>query len=67
MRGQAGFFDLDELLKALLAKGDTLERLGAVVDFELFRAALVCAVPPSSAPCRAWMARRAGARPLTWC
>ena len=32
MRGQAGFFDIDEQLKQLSAKGDGLERLKAVVD-----------------------------------
>ncbi|MGA8707059.1 MAG: IS5/IS1182 family transposase, partial [Steroidobacteraceae bacterium] len=37
MRGQAGFFDVDERLKQLSAKGDSLERLSAVIDFELFR------------------------------
>ena len=47
MRGQAGFFDLDERLKELSAKGDHLERLSAIVDFELFRADLVRAVPRS--------------------
>ena len=40
MRGQAGFFDVDERLKQLSAKGDNLERLSAMVDFELFRADL---------------------------
>ncbi len=47
MRGQASFFDLDERLKELTAKGDALERLGAIVDFELFRPDLVRAVPRS--------------------
>ena len=47
MRGQAGFFDVDERLKQLSAKGDNLERLSAVVDFELFRADLEGAVPRS--------------------
>ena len=37
MRGQAGFFDLDERLKELSAKGDHLERLNTIVNFELFR------------------------------
>jgi hypothetical protein len=37
MRGQAGFFDIEERLKELSAKGDTLERLSGLVDFELFR------------------------------
>ncbi len=47
MRGQAGFFDLDERLKELSAKGDALERLGSIVDFELFRSDLARAVPRS--------------------
>jgi hypothetical protein len=40
MRGQAGFFDVEERLRELSAKGDSLERLNAVVDFELFPADL---------------------------
>ena len=40
MPKQPGFFDADERLKALSAAGDPLERLRAVVDFELFRAEL---------------------------
>src|SRR5579864_1310449 len=47
MRGQAGFFDVEERLKELSAKGDALERLSAVVDFALFRADLERAVPRS--------------------
>src|SRR5579859_42926 len=47
MRGQAGFFDVEERLKELSAKGDALERLSAVVDFELFRDDLERAVPRS--------------------
>jgi len=47
MRGQAGFFDVEERLKELSAKGDALERLNTVVDFELFRADLERAVPRS--------------------
>ena len=47
MRGQAGFFDVAERLKELSAKGDALERLTAVVGFELFRADLERAVPRS--------------------
>ena len=47
MRGQAGFFDVDERLKQLSAKGDSLERLSAVVDLELFRSDLERAVPRS--------------------
>jgi len=37
MRGQTGFFDIDERLRELSAKGDELERLNALVDFEVFR------------------------------
>jgi len=37
MAGQPGFFDADERLRALSAAGDPLERLRAVVEFELFR------------------------------
>jgi transposase, IS5 family len=40
MAGQAGFFDQDERLHALSAAGDPLERLAAVVDFEVFRSDL---------------------------
>jgi IS5 family transposase len=47
MRGQAGFFDVDERLKELSAKGDTLERLNGLVDFSLFRPDLERAVPRS--------------------
>src|SRR5262249_49074192 len=38
---------VDERLKQLSAKGDNLERLSAVVDFELFRSDLERAVPRS--------------------
>jgi IS5 family transposase len=47
MRGQGGFFDIDERLRELSAKGDDLERLNAIVDFELFRPDLARAVPRS--------------------
>lgn len=47
MRGQAGFFEVDERLKELTAKGDALERLNAIVDFEAFRPDLARAVPRS--------------------
>jgi IS5 family transposase len=47
MAGQPGFFDVDERLKELSAKGDSLERLKAAVDFELFRADLARSVPRS--------------------
>jgi IS5 family transposase len=48
MRGQVGFFDVDERLNDLSAKGDDLERLLAVVNFELFRPDLARAVPRSN-------------------
>src|SRR5215207_4258525 len=44
MQGQAGFFDVDERLNELSAKGDHLERLSAIVNFELFRPDLSRAV-----------------------
>ena len=47
MAGQPGFFGVEERLKQLSAKGDSLERLNAVVDFDQFRADLEWAVPRS--------------------
>jgi len=44
---QPGFFDLDGRLQELSAKGDALERLADLVDFEMFRPALEQAVPRS--------------------
>src|SRR5919199_1612985 len=44
MARQPGFFDTDERLRALSAAGDPLERLAAVVDFELFRPELETAL-----------------------
>jgi IS5 family transposase len=44
MAGQPGFFDLSDRYAALSAAGDPLERLASVVDFELFRGALVVAL-----------------------
>jgi IS5 family transposase len=40
-----GLFDIDERLADLSAKGDDLERVKALVDFEIFRPALEAAVP----------------------
>jgi hypothetical protein len=37
MAHQPGFFDTEERLPALSAKGDALEKLGNLVDFEHFR------------------------------
>lgn len=47
MADQPGFFDLDERLAQLSRAGDPLERLSAVVDFELFRPALDAALSRS--------------------
>lgn len=47
MADQPGFFDVDSRLRELSAKGDDLERISALVDFELFRPDLVLAVPRS--------------------
>jgi transposase, IS5 family len=47
MIGQPGFFDLDERYAALSAAGDPLERLAAVVEFELFRPDLDAALARS--------------------
>jgi len=44
MRGQAGFFDIDERLKRLSDLGDQLEAFAGAVDFEVFRADLVKAL-----------------------
>jgi transposase, IS5 family len=44
MAKQPGFFDTDERLRSLSAAGDPLERLKAVVDFELFRPELEAAL-----------------------
>lgn len=41
---QAGLFGLSEHLKRLSAHGDPLKELGRVVDFEVFRPALVWAL-----------------------
>src|SRR3972149_3696036 len=37
MRGQAGFFDVDDRLKRLSDLGDRLEGFRSAVDFEMFR------------------------------
>jgi transposase, IS5 family len=44
-RDAPGFFDVDERLAELSAKGDDLEQLNERIDFELFRPALEAAVP----------------------
>jgi hypothetical protein len=45
MRGEPGFFDIDVRLGELSAKGDDLERLKSIVDFEIFGADWERAVP----------------------
>ena len=60
MAGQSGLFDLDQRYAALSAAGDPLERLAAVVDFELFRPELESALARSDEP-------RAGGRHTTRC
>jgi len=47
MGAQPGLFDVEERLRDLSAKGDDLERIAALVDFELFRTELQQAVPRS--------------------
>jgi len=44
MRGEPGFFDVDERFKRLSGLGDHLETFAEVVDFEMFRADLVAAL-----------------------
>ncbi len=44
MSDPRGFFDLDERRGALSKAGDPLERLSAVVDFEVFRPELDAAL-----------------------
>jgi transposase, IS5 family len=41
----AGFFDIDERLRESSAKGDDLERIKSLVNFEIFRSDLEAAVP----------------------
>jgi IS5 family transposase len=53
--GAPGFFDVDEPLAELSAKGDDLERVKGLVDFEIFRSGLEVAVPRSD--------RQKGGRP----
>ena len=43
---QFGFWDVEHRLRELSAQGDPLEKLGATVDFEIFRAELDAAVGP---------------------
>jgi IS5 family transposase len=47
MAEQRGFFDLDERYAVLSAAGDPLVRLARLIDFEMFRPELVCALARS--------------------
>lgn len=47
MAKEPGLFDVDARLRELSAKGDDLERVNALVDFEAFRPGLERAVPRS--------------------
>ena len=42
---EPGLFDIDAQLRELSAKGDDLQRVNALVDFEAFRLELERAVP----------------------
>jgi transposase, IS5 family len=50
MGRQPGFFDVEERLRELSTKGDDLERLGALVEFEAFRPELERSVRNSVYP-----------------
>lgn len=47
MRGQAGFWDIDERHARLSEAGDPLEKLNSVVPWEVFRKALAKALKRS--------------------
>ena len=47
MSYQPGFFDTDNRLRQLSAKADALERITALVDFEIFYPDLLAAIPRS--------------------
>jgi hypothetical protein len=55
MRGQPGFFDIEDRLKRLSDLGDQLETVRSAVDFEVFRPELNAALAGLSritrAPC----------------
>ena len=56
---QPGFFDLDERYQRLSVSGDPLVKLGALVDFQLFRPRLNAALKRSDGA--------KGASPMTRC
>ena len=57
---QPGFFDVDERLRELSAKGDDLELIAGLVDFEMFR-------PELERACPARTDRRVAVRPSITC
>ena len=50
MAGQKGFWDVEERLAELSAEGDSLEKLSATVDFEVFRPILLRALRQADEP-----------------
>jgi transposase, IS5 family len=50
MRGQPGFFDIDDRLKRLSDLGDQLETFRSAVNFELFRPELNAALSYTDRP-----------------
>jgi hypothetical protein len=60
MARQAGFFDVEERLASLSAKGDSLEKLGRLSTLKLF-------VRIWNAPCRVGIAPRAAVRHSIMC
>ena len=60
MRGQPGFFDIDDRLKRLSDLGDQLETFRSAVDFELFRPELNAALSYTTR-------RTAGSHPSIQC
>jgi IS5 family transposase len=50
MRGQPGFFDIDDRLKRLSDLGDQLETFRSAVDFEVFRPELNAALSYTERP-----------------
>ncbi len=60
MQRAPGLFDLDERLALPSQKGDALERLAKVIDFEVFR-------PSWNGPCRGPIVPRVGGRRSTTC
>jgi hypothetical protein len=51
---QRGFFDLDERYAALSVAGDPLEKLSALMEFEIFRPALCSDPTAARAVARRW-------------